>query len=60
MLENTKKVVDHIIGENPSGQTEIENILHAKMEDALELKKIDIASSTEQRGKEGWRRRWRW
>ena len=46
MLENTKKVVDHIIGENPSeAKTEIENILYAKMEDALELKKIDIASS---------------
>ena len=45
MLENTKKVVDHIIGENPSeAKTEIENILYAKMEDALELKKIDIAS----------------
>jgi hypothetical protein len=46
MLESTKKVVDHIIGENPSdAKNEIESILYAKMEDALELKKIDIASS---------------
>jgi len=46
MLESTKKVVDHIVSENPSdAKNEIENILYAKMEDALELKKIDIASS---------------
>tara|TARA_Y100001937_G_scaffold39138_1_gene55633 strand:- start:493 stop:972 length:480 start_codon:yes stop_codon:yes gene_type:complete len=46
MLESTKKVVDHIVTENPSAaKSEIENILYAKMEDALELKKIDIASS---------------